>query len=338
MVTEVDEFVRASFPAIWIQSNEHEEAIRQLVDLCQTRKWELAYWDMDKGLQGSDNIVNQRTSADAQKEPKWYDKKPVPLVQDMQTIAKKSKANRTLFIFKNFHREEFTKNIALLQAMLNSIALGKAAENGWCAIILSPTVAIPLEWSNSFVVVNHELPDRDELWKIAQSIATKQELPKTDEAKHAVLSAAVGMSRTASEGAFALSVVKDKPFDPHIIQSLKGQAIKQKGLLTLFEGDDSFDQMGGLHNFRDYTLKLLGQQQTNPLLYPKGLLLLGVPGSGKSQAVKCLGNATKRPVLTLDMGSLRSKFQGETDQNTREALKIADAMAPCILFIDQMVA
>jgi AAA+ superfamily predicted ATPase len=336
MVDEVDEFVQAAFPAIWIQSNEHTDAIRQLIDLCSKRKWEIAYWDHDKGLEGSDKITKQRTSADAAKEPKWYGNKALPLIQDMQNIAKKTDAARTLFVFKNFHRDEFTKVGPILQAMANSVALGKTKEQGWCAIILAPLVNIPTEWQNLFVVVNHELPDREELWDMATKLAMKNELPKTEEAKNHVLSAAIGMSRSAADGAFALSIVKGKPFDPQIVQSLKGQSIKQKGLLTLYEGDDTFDNMGGLHQFREYTTKLLGKQQTNPLLYPKGLLLLGVPGSGKSQAVKCLGNATGRPVLSLDVGSLRSKFQGETDSNTREALKIADAMAPCILFIDEI--
>lgn len=333
-VKEIDEFVCASFPAIWLQSAEHDDTIRQLIELCQLRKWELAYWDADKGLEASENIANQRPSSD--KDPKWYDKKPLALIQDMQKLAEKSKAPRTLFIFKNFHREEYTKNGAILQALANSVALGKGADNAWCAIVLSPTVAIPLEWQNSFVVVNQELPNREELKKLAMGLAQKSELPKTEDDWSAVLSAAVGMTRTAAEGAFSLSIVKHKPFCPSIVQSLKGQAIKQRGLLTLYEGDDSFDNMGGLENFRDITMRLLNKRHDNPLLFPKGLLLLGVPGSGKSQAVKCLGNATNRPVLSLDVGSLRSKFQGETDANVRDALKIADAMAPCILFIDEI--
>ena len=336
MVDEVDEFVQAAFPAIWIQSNEHEDAIRQLIEKCEERKWEIAYWDQDKGLEGSEKITKQRTSADASKEPVWYGGKALQLIKDMQSIAKKTDADRTLFVFKNFHRDEFIKVGPILQSMANSVALGKTKDQGWCAVILSPVVNIPTEWQNLFVVVNHELPDRDELWAMATKMAMKNELPKTEAGKNAVLSASIGMSRSAADGAYALSIVKGKPFCPSIVQTLKGQAIKQKGLLTLYEGDDTFDNMGGLQQFRQYTTKLLGKQQTNPLLFPKGLLLLGVPGSGKSQAVKCLGNATGRPVLSLDVGSLRSKFQGETDSNTREALKIADAMAPCILFIDEI--
>jgi ATP-dependent 26S proteasome regulatory subunit len=296
IATEVEQYVKAGFPAIWVQSQEHEEAIKQLTLLCEKRKWEIGYWDADQGFKGSDNLTSQRTAEEIKKEPVWYDKKPLALIKDMQKLAQKSKAKRTLFILKNFHRRDFLENNAVLQAV----------------------------------------PSKDQLWEIAQAIAHKSELPKTEDEKQTILDAAVGMTRRAAEGAFSLSIVKKKPFDAEIVQSLKAQAIKRRGLLTLYEGDDKFEDLGGLDHFKQYAMKLLGKRRHNPLLYPKGLLLLGVPGSGKSAAVKCLGNATGRPVLSLDVGALRSKFQGETDHNVRDALKIADAMSPCILFIDEI--
>lgn len=326
LVSEVEQFVKAGFTALWVQSHEHEEAIKQLIELCGKRKWEIGYWDADQGLKGSDKIAQQRTADEMKKEPAWYDKKALKLVQDMEKIATKTKAQRTIFVLKNLHRREYMENSALLQAVLNSIAVGKAAEFGWCLVVMAPTISIPVEWDNDFVVVNHELPNREQLWEIAQGIAQKNELPKDDNGKQMVLDAATGMTRRAAEGAFSLSIVRKKPFDPEIVQSLKAQAIKRRNLMTLYEGDDTFDKMGGIDQFKAYCEKILGKRRTNPLLYPKGLLLLGVPGSGKSQAVKCLGNATNRPVLSLDVGQLRSKFQGETDQNTRDALRIADSI------------
>lgn len=333
----VETYVRANCSALWIRAIEHEEVIEQLVHMCNGRGWEIGYWDAAAGFKGSDKLIAQRNAADAAKEPKWYDKKPLNLIEDMATLAAKTEATRTLFIFKNFHRREFIDNPAILQAVLNSIVAGKSRSPSWCFIVLSPDVKIPREWENDFLVVEHELPDREALWKLAERQAEPGELPEEEDAKQRMLDAAVGLSNRAAEAAFGISLARKQPFSPAIIQDLKKQEVSRRGLLSIYDGDDTFESMGGIDNFKRYTMRLLNRPRGgNPLLYPKGLLLLGIPGSGKSQAVKCLGNAVQRPVLSLDMGALRSKFQGETDQNTRDALKIADAMAPCILFIDEI--
>jgi SpoVK/Ycf46/Vps4 family AAA+-type ATPase len=78
------------------------------------------------------------------------------------------------------------------------------------------------------------------------------------------------------------------------------------------------------------------QGEANPLLRPRGVLLLSPPGCGKSQFAKALGNETGRPTLTLDMGSLLGSLVGESERNMRQALKIVEAMAPCVLFADEL--
>ena len=78
------------------------------------------------------------------------------------------------------------------------------------------------------------------------------------------------------------------------------------------------------------------QGNSNPLNRPRGVMLLSPPGCGKSQFAKALGNETGRPTLTLDVGSLMGSLVGQTEERTRQALKIADAMAPCILMCDEI--
>jgi SpoVK/Ycf46/Vps4 family AAA+-type ATPase len=94
--------------------------------------------------------------------------------------------------------------------------------------------------------------------------------------------------------------------------------------------------MGGVSYFQQYTQALLQNSANDETLRARGLILLGVPGSGKSQAVRCMANASGRSLVTMNIGALRSKYQGESDANIREALRIADAMAPCILFVDEL--
>lgn len=343
LAQEIASYVRAGYTGLWVRSTEHEEAIMELCQMCVGdgksggNGWAWAVWDFDSGLKGCHQIASQRTAGEAEREPAWFSKNPIQMIRSMGSIAAKTGGDKTLIILKNFHRRDITENSLMLQAMLNSMWAGKSAEHSWCFVVLAPTAKLPIEWESDFVLIDHALPDKEQLWKLAQQLPVEQnELPSTDEQKAAVLEAASGMTRRGAEGAFSLSVVRNKPFDPGIIWDIKAQVIRACGYLRLYEGSANFADMGGIQNYKDFSLRLLGKTQTDPLLFPKGQLLLGVPGSGKSQAVKCLGNETGRRVLMLDMGALRSKYQGETDSNIRKALEIADAMAPCILFVDEV--
>jgi SpoVK/Ycf46/Vps4 family AAA+-type ATPase len=119
------------------------------------------------------------------------------------------------------------------------------------------------------------------------------------------------------------------------VWQIKAGALKKSGLLGLHRGGESFDQLGGLDNLKAFCLRAM-RRQRNPKHRPRGVLLLSPPGCGKSQFAKSLGNETGRPTLTLDVGSLLGSLVGQSEQNMRQALKIADAMAPCVLFCDEI--
>jgi len=330
----VSEYIKAGFAGIWVRSQEHEDAIASLVQMAKDNDWAVCHWDIDVGLKGDANIAKQRVG---QKEDEgWFDKKPLPLIKALPELARVAGKKRTLLILKNFHRKELLDSSVIVQAIQNSIQAGKAAENGWYILILSPITCVPVELEVDFVVVDHELPSKDQLWDLAKGLARKDELPSTDENKLLLLEAASGLTYRGAENAYSLSIIKKRPFDPGIVWDLKAQALKKRGLLQLAKCDSGFDSLGGLQQYKNFSMRLLRKRTDDPLLFPKGQLLLGVPGSGKSAAVKCLGYETGRRVLSMNMGGLRGRFQGETENNVIEALRIADAMAPCILFVDEI--
>ena len=119
--------------------------------------------------------------------------------------------------------------------------------------------------------------------------------------------------------------------------SLKGQTLKKSGLLSLHRGGESFAELGGLDAMKQFCVRAMRKQgHRDPLRRPRGILTLGVPGTGKSAFCKALGNATGRPTLILDVGALMGSLVGQTESNIRQALRIADAMAPCVLMIDEV--
>jgi hypothetical protein len=204
-------------------------------------------------------------------------------------------------------------------------------------VILSPVVHIPVEVEKLFVLVEHELPNREQLHEIARGIATEEgELPEGARLD-LLLDAAAGLTRYEAESAFSLSLVRHGRIQPDAVWDLKCQTLRKSGLMELYRGTDDFSSLGGIASLKAFTRRiLLRSGHQNPLRRPRGVLLLSPPGCGKSQFCKCLGKETGRPVLILDVGTLMGSLVGQTEQRTRQALQIVDAMAPCVLMIDEV--
>jgi SpoVK/Ycf46/Vps4 family AAA+-type ATPase len=121
------------------------------------------------------------------------------------------------------------------------------------------------------------------------------------------------------------------------VWQLKEGMLKKSGLLQLHRSEEGFESLGGLTALKAFCRRsLLRAGGANHTVQPRGVLLLGVPGTGKSAFAKALGRETGRPTLILDVGALMGSLVGQSEQNIRQALKIADAMAPCLLFCDEV--
>jgi hypothetical protein len=201
-------------------------------------------------------------------------------------------------------------------------------------VVLAPVVQIPVELEKLFVVIEHNLPDRDGLERIARELTTDcpEDLPQGEDLQR-VLDAAAGLTRYEAEGAFALSLTRHNALRPEAVWELKAQALRKNNLLTLHRGAERFDSLGGLANLKDFCRRAL---RPGKRVRPRGVLLLGVPGTGKSAFAKSLGNEAGRPTLLLDLGALMGSLVGQTEANVRQALRVADAMSPCLLFVDEL--
>jgi SpoVK/Ycf46/Vps4 family AAA+-type ATPase len=150
-----------------------------------------------------------------------------------------------------------------------------------------------------------------------------------------VLDAAAGLTRYEAEGAYSLSLVREGRLAPSVVWSIKSQQLKKTSLVSLHAGSERFDDLGGLESLKAFCLRAL-RPKSSAICRPRGVLLLSPPGCGKSALGKALGNEAGRPTLRLDIGALMGSLVGETERNVRRALAIAEAMAPCVLFIDEI--
>ena len=314
----LNEHIAAAFTGLWVRSFEHEDALAEIAGLCRDNDWSLTVWDIDRGLQSGGEAGAAATTD------------PVAAVKAINALG--SPEGTAILALPNFHR--FLSSAEVVQAVTHQIQLGK--QNRTFLVILSPVVQIPTELERQVIVIDHDLPGRQQLEEIARGIATESgEMPEGQDLQH-LLDAAAGLSRFEAEGAFSLSLVRNGKLAPEAVWELKTQALKKSGLLTLHRGKESFADLGGLEVMKAFCAKALQPRAGDEPVTPRGVLLLGVPGSGKSAFSKALGNQTGRPTLVLDVGALMASLVGETERNVRQALRIADAMAPCVMFLDEV--
>jgi hypothetical protein len=253
---------------------------------------------------------------------------PLAVLRAVPTLADRD--GTALVLLHNFHK--FLGNPEVVQTAFAQLVAGKQQRT--FLVVLSPVVQIPVELEKLFVVIEHALPHREQLERIARELTSDQpeDLPQGEQLQR-VLDAAAGLTRYEAEGAFALSLTRHNAIQPQTIWELKAQTLKKNNLLTLHRGQESFTSLGGLNNLKDFCRRAL---RSGSKVKPRGVLLLGVSGTGKSAFAKGLGNETGRPTLLLDVGSLMGSLVGQSEANLRQALRIADAMSPCILFCDEL--
>ena len=313
------ELIDACFAGIWIESQEHEDAIGELGRLCGEEDWQLAVWDVDRGLHSYSGGDLGIEAAD-----------PLTAVHSLRSFGQSD--GTTLLVLKNFHR--FLQSAEIVQAVYRAVIDGKATRS--FVIVLSPTVVLPAELEKLFVTVEHLRPDREQLDAIARGIATEEgELP-AGQVLEDVLDAAAGLTRLEAENAFSLSLVRHRSLQPSAIWEIKTETLKKSGLLSLHRGSADFSSLGGLSALKAFTRRALLRSRISESLSARGVMLLSPPGCGKSEFCKCLGKEVGRPVLMLDVGSLMGSLVGQSEERTRQALQTVDAMAPCVLMIDEV--
>lgn len=316
----LQELVRAAFSGIYVRSFEHDDAITEIARLCRQEGWRLATWDVDRGLAraGQDETGASVPATD-----------PVAAIRALGALATPN--GTAILVLRNFHR--YLNSIEVLQTLDSQINAGK--QNRTFVVILAPVVQIPIELEKQFVVVEHELPGRDQLERIARGIATEPgELPEGP-SLDGVLDASAGLTRMEAENAYSLSLVRHGRLAADVLWEIKSGMLKKSGLLTLHRGGETFADLGGLETLKSFCSRAL--RPGRPVgVRARGVLLLGPPGSGKSAFSKALGCETGRPTLILDVGSLLGSLVGQSEANIRQALRLVDAMSPCVVMLDEV--
>jgi SpoVK/Ycf46/Vps4 family AAA+-type ATPase len=246
-----------------------------------------------------------------------------------------------IFVFKDLH--PFVDNPAVTRWLRDAIASFKGTQK--VLILMSPLQQVPIELEKEVVVLDYPLPSISELNQVlSQQLEQIRPRRITTEVREKLLKAALGLTRDEAEKVYRKAQVttgKLTEDEVEIILSEKKQLIRRNGILEYIEEDETLDSIGGLEELKRW-LKQRSDAFTERareygLPQPKGMLILGVPGCGKSLIAKTTARLWSLPLLRLDMGRVYDgSMVGRSEANLRNALKTAESISPAILFIDEL--
>jgi hypothetical protein len=331
-VLELDTLVRARYPLIHLASWEEQRLDAVLEDLARNHGKVLYTWSATQGLR---KLAGARYVP-----PQDGTKDPVEALQAVQKLSEPS-----MVVLKDFH--PFLNDPIVVRWVRELAHHLKTTYT--TLILLSPSLAIPLELEKEVSVLDVPLPSYDDLRQLLGEIVqvlrkggrTNVELDRAQ--ADVMIKAAQGLTLSEAENAFAKAIAKDNRLDAgdvHLVLEEKRQVIRKSGLLEYYPVQEGLRQVGGLDNLKLW----LGRRahafsesaRRFGLPEPKGLLLLGVQGCGKSLTAKAVAAQWSLPLLRLDVGRIFSGLVGSSEENLRKAIRVAESVAPAVLWIDEI--
>jgi SpoVK/Ycf46/Vps4 family AAA+-type ATPase len=330
---EIEILIRARYPIILIESYEEGRVEKIVADIAQKREKRLICWSITRGLYPYGQSLESR---------KIDQRSCDPLIA-LDTIIEN--VQPTIFLFKDIHA--YLGQAAIVRKLRE---LAHYLKNSLkTLILLSPQLRIPMELEKDVALVSLDIPDIGELSELLQHILGEVNAKKDlnlcldEESREKLVKSAQGLTLDEAENVFAKALVmggKLSVADIPVILSEKEQIIKKSGMLEYISYSEEFGHIGGLASLKDWlrkrSLAFTEKAKDFGLPAPKGVLMIGVQGCGKSLCAKALASLWQVPLLRLDLGKVFASLVGSSEENIRKAIRVAESVAPAILWIDEI--
>jgi len=333
---DITALLRARNTLLWITSREEQRVERALIDACGAAKYAVQYWDCATGI--TEFVEDPRT-----KEVR------LQVIENAQDPIRalgwlRNRKSRSVLVMRDLHKWFDPMILRTLRSL--SRDLQSAVPNEARAIVLlTPVGEVPPELSSA-TVIDYPLPDREDVAQILDDVVSAlpegiRERATANGTRDAAIDAALGLSAEEIANCYSRSLVTTKTIDPGLVNNEKRRVIAREKVLTWHDPDPrGLDAIGGLDVLKAWLIArraaFTPSAREFGLDAPKGAMLVGIPGCGKSLTAKAVASAWGMPLLRLDMGALRSKYVGDSEANIRKALKVAEAVSPCILWADEI--
>jgi SpoVK/Ycf46/Vps4 family AAA+-type ATPase len=319
-------YLRAGYPGLAVISSEEARAEADIAAACASLERRLHAWSSTEGL--VDTTDGRVTLC------------PDPL-DALQLLDGMFAADnpRHVVLLRDLQLHLDQSDPMLVRRLKDILRVAKS--NGHAIILLGCRLKLPPELEHEITHVDFSLPDPARLGAVLDGILKSAKLKNVHEVvKEAALQSALGLTTTEAENAFALSVVETRGIDSKVIAREKARTLKRNGLVEVVEATTSLDDIGGLGQLKEWLQRRGGAFSASAKAYglpaPKGLLIVGIPGTGKSLTAKATAGAFGLPLLRLDMGRVFGGIVGQSEANLRSVIQTAEAIAPCVLWVDEL--
>lgn len=337
----VSNLFKARFPYLYISTWEEERVLSAIRAVCEDQSLiktprTLFTWSSTTGMVGNGQQGKEETKA------------PLKALEFIEKFDEPA-----VFVLKDFHvyfgGQGRLPDFQVIRRIRDVVPILKQSPRPKNVVFLSPTLVLPNDLQKDVTIVDFDLPSFGEIKKVLdEMIAANRRSGRivinlSPDEKERLAKAALGLTLQEAENAFARAMVQDGRLDIsdlEVILEEKRQIIKKTEILEFVKSDLRMEDVGGLENLKRWLDKRnkswLDSAQRYGLPAPKGVLITGVPGCGKSLTAKCMASMWQLPLLRLDVGKIFSGIVGSSEENIRTAIKTAEAIAPSILWIDEV--
>lgn len=336
---DISALLRARNSLVWVVTREEARVERYLVEAAASAGYVPRTWDVAQGIAGVDGKVTDslRDPGEALGEIR------------LRSEGKIGSKERGVWIMRDLPAWLTGPAGATTQRQLRNLARSlptTGRETAQAIIVLTPSSDIPAELAGHAVVVEWPMPDREEIASILDAAIAGlpddlKEGAAPNGTRDAAIDAAVGLSGEEAASCYARSLVQLRKIDPAAVSKEKRRVIARERVLEWFDPlPGGLDAVGGLDNLKAWLAARRTAYSPAARAYglpaPKGAMLVGVPGCGKSLTAKAIATAWQCPLLRVDLGALKSKFVGESEGNLRKAFRVIEAIGRCVVWFDEI--
>ncbi|MEO0801489.1 MAG: AAA family ATPase [Cyanobacteria bacterium J06642_2] len=319
--SEFNLLLRARYPAIYVATLEEERAEQAMRSASSDRVFQC--WDFVTGydINGVDANFGQRN----------------PL-QALEFVTRANPQTPAVFVLRDYHR--FLDDISVSRQLRNLARELRSQPK--TLVILAPELSIPVELSETITVLEFSLCRAEDIEvAISRLVGNTSALSASD--RGAMVRACQGLTLNRVEQALAKAIAQWGYLAPEAVELIleeKQQKIRQTQILEFYPATTDLADIGGLDNLKEWLMRrgaaLSEKARQYGLPQPRGLLLVGIQGTGKSLTAKAIAHHWHLPLLRLDVGRLFGGLVGESEARTRQLIQLSEAMAPCVLWIDEI--
>lgn len=329
---EISVLLAANYPLICAVTTEEQRVIDVVAEFSEQNKYQVFLWSLARGVHDlKGNLVPGSSRAGENTPSKLmnfierYDKDAVFILLDYHHILKDPECVRGL-----------KDTVLRVNDMPYAIDLNLGGSRR-PIVMTMPVMSIPEDLQSLTTVVHVPLPKPEEFIEL---LVDRKEQQIPSEELEQIASAAKGLTLMEAYNVFVKSKRLTGRIDPKVVKSEKEQVIRKSGLLEYIEPEVNFDNIGGLQNLKTWVRRRKQAYSAHARSFglepPRGLVITGIQGCGKSLACKAIASELGMPLLKVDVGALFSKWVGESEANVRKMLQVAESVAPCVLWLDEI--